>query len=264
MIPKQFAQRIYDFRRALYLKDNNNIGKEKNGPRGKKKLEERSLSNEKDVIQAFFDIYYHPNTLWSRAGGAGKHKLSGKQNFEAKKLLTDLGERIFVYIRAGKKARNWDAFALKHEKWCNFFLNGINAIRSNQSLGPKLPDMSYGQAQKLINLAFKYLVCYKDYEKYASKFEFCHLVIDNQVMKELDKPERLVQLFDKAKIANIPCIKKGKVNGHTWTKFDPDDYKKLVEGYRKAFDPILRQHKYFDVTYLEIEFNLWPALPEIR
>ena len=39
-------------------------------------------------------------------------------------------------------------------------------------------DARYGQAQKVINMAFKYLYCCEGAEKYNSKFADCHMPLD--------------------------------------------------------------------------------------
>lgn len=248
MIPKQL---IKNFRRELYLRKRNNIGKY--GPSKKEKLEDRSLADEDDAIQSLFDIYYHPNTLWAHVKGAGKHAITDRPPYRSgvDALLNDLGQRIFDYLNHPTPSGFvFDSF---HEGLCDAFLKDINAIRANAGLA----EMTYGQAQKLINLTFKYLACYKDYRNpsFAPKFEPCHMVIDSKVLKYLESGTKLGKIYGSSIKISVPVIVQGRVNGRTWTRFGKGDYLMLWATFLQllSFVPTRTQK-----TPLEIEFEMWP------
>ena len=45
--------------------------------------------------------------------------------------------------------------------------------------------MSYGHAQKIVNMAFKYLCCLPGAENYADKFKVCHMPLDSIMLEWL-------------------------------------------------------------------------------
>lgn len=249
MIPQQL---IGNFRRELYLRKRNNIGKY--GPSKKEKLEDRSLADEDDVIQSLFDIYYHPNTLWAHVKGAGKHAITDRPPYRSgvDALLNGLGQKIFEYLNSPTPSGS--AFDSFHEGLCDDFLLQINAIRSKAGL----PDMNYGQAQKLINLTFKYLACYKDYWGFKTKFIPCHMVIDRKVLSKLENGEKLGNIFGFKTKWPVSCIKGGRVNGHPWTRFEEKDYKDLRKDYLTVIGSVAKASTGPAFTPLEIEFQLWP------
>ncbi len=147
----------------------------------------RRIANLADVILAVSDIYYHKTVLWGHAReGRGQHALTDKSperaNVDA--LLSEIGHRIWEYFNGGPNTTNTQGnFDEFHSDLCDYFLSKINAIREKVGYAP----MSYGQAQKLINLTFKYLTCYADYETYADLFHYSHMVIDSNVLGSFSK-----------------------------------------------------------------------------
>lgn len=213
----------------------------------------RRISNRADVIYAVKEVYYHPNTLWAHArGGKGKHALTANAPFKSQvdALLESIGQRYFEYFNAepnmDNNRINFDKF---HSDLCEMFMNGLNPIRSRAGYS----DISYGQAQKLINLTFKYLSCYADYLSFADLFTHCHMVIDNIVLNCLSKSS-LTVLFGVSPVRKISHLSGGGFNGKGWTEFSKEDYLQLVKEYREVIDPML-----MDLTYMEVEYNMWPA-----
>ena len=44
-------------------------------------------------------------------------------------------------------------------------------------------ELSFGKAQKLVNISFKYAYCLDDADKYLNKFNYCHMALDSIVLK---------------------------------------------------------------------------------
>ncbi len=133
-------------------------------------------------------------------------------------------------------------FDLFHGELCESFLEGINKIRKNDDLA----ELTYGQAQKLINLTFKYLTTYSDYEKYADLFHFSHMVIDSTVLETLLSNRKLSQFI------KIGSTKVDFTVSHGWTNMDKEEYYNLLTEYRKAIDSYLG-----DKSYMHLEYCIW-------
>ena len=66
----------------------------------------------------------------------------------------------------------WENFDEWHYETCNLFIN---------TLKKKNYEATYGQAQKVINMAFKYLYCLygADSKEYCTVFDKCHMPLDS-------------------------------------------------------------------------------------
>ena len=177
---------------------------------------------------------------------------SGKRNRDAdvNNCINNLVSEINKYF-TGNESYDQNKFDSFHHERCEKFMQDFNSISTEGFV-----KINYGSAQKMVNMLFKYLACFSDYEQNADKFVFCHIPIDNYIMKALK---------EKFGISNIECHyyklkKKDKVAVQTyylregkpisWTNFSKDDYKALVEDYRKAIELNGK-------TYLGLEFELW-------
>ena len=217
-------------------------------------LSTRSITIKDDVIQVLKDVYFHPTTLWAHArGGKGKNTLTnnGDHRSSVECVLAQIGERIYQYFNIEPNVLNNQAnFDVFHESLCDSFLQDINEIRARVDYAP----MSYGQAQKLINLSFKYISCFSDYLDFADFFTHCHIVIDNVVLKNLASP-MLSKMFSKTITEKIQGLSGGRFNEHGWTDFSKEDYIALMDEYRRVISPHLE-----NLTYIELEYNMWPTI----
>ena len=115
---------------------------------------------------------------------------------------------------------------IEFDKWYETSLTHINDHKK---------CLTVGQAQKIINMAFKYLYCCKDYRDaytYKSYFKKCHMPLDSYTLgwfKEIDKGE--------------------VYKGEAWSSIDNyEDYINIQERIRK---------KLKDKNVLEEEFIIW-------
>ncbi len=61
---------------------------------------------------------------------------------------------------------------LSHEDWCRGFIDDLKKYNDF--------DARYGHAQKVVNMAFKYLYCCKNADK--NRFEECHMPLDQYTL----------------------------------------------------------------------------------
>ncbi len=166
---------------------------------------------------------------------------TGKQKYKVgnyRSILDSIAERVFDYFNRTPNTQNTQAnFDSFHKTLCDDFLSAINT----QRMGLGLADFTYGNAQKLINMYFKYLACYGDYASFASLFEYCHMPIDKFVLDGL----RAIG------VSNIKGSVKTSMKycGKAWTTMDYTTYASLVDEYRR----ILRVH----YSALYYDFCIW-------
>ena len=67
----------------------------------------------------------------------------------------------------------------KHSRWCNDFMKNIG-----EEYGY---TVRFGQAQKVVNMAFKYLYCCNGTKDYNKKFQECHMPFDQYTLLWLFK-----------------------------------------------------------------------------
>ena len=204
----------------------------------------RRIDSLDDVVSAVGDIYYD-GTIWNRSrGGRGKRALKSgsSEKADVDALLSETGRRIWAYFKDEPNAMNaQESFDEFHSDLCDCFLLEINAIRAKAGFAP----MSYGQAQKLINLAFKHLTCYEDYENFADLFRCSHMVIDSQVIGIFTRPKLSALL-------GAPVTGTIKIGNRSWTSFTKDDYLNIVSEYRRVIGPHIG-----DKSYMRLEYCIW-------
>lgn len=204
----------------------------------------RSLTNLDDISLACIELYKSPTIF----RGAKKTQSQRKITPNINQVLISLAKKIHSYLNNNNaKADNQTDFDKLHENLCDSFMENLNAERVKVNYD----NISYGQAQKMINILFKYLACYSDYPMYADLFKYCHLPIDNKI---------LALIKDNCNIENIEYRKsKNQIVGAVykkkhWQEFDKKTYLDIVSEYRKCAENkgFLKGH-----SFLEFEFNEW-------
>lgn len=107
-----------------------------------------------------------------------------------------------------------------HRALCTDFLNQLNSIFEQHNNEPStisgptsIDNQSYGKAQKLVNMLFKYLSCFSDLGSRSGWFDLCHMPIDAYVLSW--------------------CKKNGiKARTAAWSKLSEEDYALLQERIR--------------------------------
>lgn len=111
-----------------------------------------------------------------------------------------------------------------HEGWCDQFIGDIK----NETYA--YPNPRYGQAQKVVNMAFKYLRCCDGAKNYAKKFDLCHMPLDQFTLAWYFAEGN--ELFEE------------------WSYFDKGTYNKVQEGIRNILDN----------NILDKEFIIWQEM----
>jgi len=192
------------------------------------------ISNLTDITEGVIAVYENgvPFSRQKYKNGVGAYQ----------PVLNIISKLIYDYFNNEPNTPNTQLnFDIFHEKLCNTFLT-INAER----LVHGVPPLTYGNAQKFINVVFKYLTCYADYSDYADLFSHCHMPIDRYVLTYF------------ANVAGVRGCRSNpypKYNGSSWSKLSAVDYKKLVNNYRTVLMPL-----YPDFSMLHLEYYIWDAI----
>ena len=161
-------------------------------------------------------------------------------NGRATEANDNLASKIQTYFQT-PAPNNLTCFDELHNKWCDAFISDLKDKRYTST--------TYGQAQKVVNMTFKYLYCLDDatttYNKY---FEFCHVALDSFTLEWIWRNCNLSQ-----------------TESHDdWSKIQYDDQstkKATTLGYKKIVDKY-RTHKpasYLDTPF-QSEFVFWPEI----
>lgn len=142
---------------------------------------------------------------------------SKKKNNED--ISTPLAEKIQSYFE--------EKINFNHQAFCDCF---IECFEDGY--------MKYGGAQKVVNLAFKYLYCFEDFRKeHFDKFKPCHMALDSYILGWCKRT-----IF----------IEKDEKN--VWSKIEK--YRKY-NNIQKKIKKYLK-HKNLNLNVLEYEFIIWP------
>ncbi len=211
--------------------------------RSSQERHEREISNVNDVVSAVKEIYYGSSIYPRKGPQSFRKEVNKKYRDKIDLLLTDIGTRIHDYFVLNPNCANSQTnFDIFHDELCDSFLNGINKIREKAHFA----ELNYGQAQKLINLTFKYLTEYSDYETYADLFHFSHMVIDKTILDTIESPVELSKFLGIELEAGVIILQ------HYWTHMSEKEYHDLLAEYRKVIDPHLG-----DESYMHLEYCIW-------
>ena len=191
----------------------------------------RQLCNEK-VFPAAVKLGYLD--MCRTCSGIGK-KISDEQR---KDIFDAIGAEIKAGMGKSCSIAKQEDFDALHEKLCQFCTEQFKKYDYS---------ITYGQAQKIINMAFKYLYCCNDAEKYEETvFSHCHMPLDSFILKWCSD-----------------CKLCEKCSEDAWSKLEKDKYAKIQQGIRAY----LNQGNTYKVggkevelpkTVLDAEFIIWP------
>ncbi len=160
--------------------------------------------------------------------------------------LSKLAESILDYFKGDPytKPEDFDTF---HDGLCTNFI---------KNLKDETYSATYGQAQKVVNMTFKYLYCLDDaIAKYDEHFRFCHIALDTFTLEWIWRKCR-------------PSYT-GKVNKYeAWSNLEKTDYTDSHNTKRPGYDTIkgiYRDHfpkdeRFKGCTPFQAEFIFWPEI----
>ena len=190
---------------------------------------------------------------WKKDGEDNKKYIQGI--FEEKEIVEDMKEYL-----GGEKKENFDEI---HKKLCNNFIQKCEQ-RTN---------MTYGQAQKIINMAFKYLYCCEHDSEMEERFKVCHMPLDSfslewikrcvksedflEIKKKMQLPEKLFTKGENLKSDSIGSWSSMK----SWEE-DKRGGKFPYEFYRDVIKEYCRK-KEESIFPLQLDFIVWSKMQKI-
>lgn len=113
------------------------------------------------------DIELFKNAVWQGYLDASRtfHGIEG----------TDKNKGAFLNLAKSIQSYFKDDKSFDHNRWCKTFIADIKEYNHYEA--------RYGQAQKVINMAFKYLFCCDNFDEQTRiKFDSCHMPLDQYTL----------------------------------------------------------------------------------
>ena len=161
-----------------------------------------------------FEQYRHIVKVWAYTDmqprtidGLGIFRKDPQNNQKLNKLFDELAEALYAFI-INEPVKDEKSFDCWHKKQCENFYTKFNKITTGD-----VRSIGFGKAQKIINVSFKYIYCLKGADRYADKFEHCHMILDRYTYSEG---------FYKQEV--IPYIKLRKTSLTSWSNLSYDEY----------------------------------------
>lgn len=130
-----------------------------------------------------------------------------------------------------------------HEDLCENFCSELAQLGYN--------NVTYGQAQKVINMALKYLFCFDGAEKYKTVFDKCHMPLDSYTLswyRKLPKPvDKNARIYYDTKWSNLTKEKYIAIQDHIRDRLKNDSKIKIDD-----------QEILLPNQPLYAEFIIWP------
>lgn len=208
---------------------------------------------------------YLSGTPFNNRGGEGKRQPRMTNEESIGRVLESLVDELWEYFNDTSVVMgcqsDLDTF---HEKLCDSFMRCFKIEGF---------DHTYGNAQKFINILFKYLSCYQDAPDFAEKFQYCHMAIDRYTYNGYRLPfYKNIVYKSKANKYNGPLkawsnLEKSSDPGYKEISSDiikyitenPKTFNDYLEiGHRIGlFDTISRLEEDYVLTPFEAEFFIW-------
>lgn len=204
----------------------------------------------------------------------GQEKINRIKKENKKPVKTDdnklwsIAVDIYRYLCDG----NVDEFDEQHHKWCKCFM--------------EYQGMKYGQAQKIVNMAFKYMYCIwygkEEYKEYLEKCEpCCHMPLDSfslewinrcfikgKDLKDKDYKDKLDNsVWDQRSLNKkdgakyfIKQTEKGPIGSWSTLEYGKDESSKCTYQF---YVKLLRDELGEDISPLWVDFYVWPRMQMI-
>lgn len=124
----------------------------------------------KDDAKWIFDI----NNVQLFRDAVWQGYLDACRTFRGIKLTTDNRDAFNNLASSIKEYFESKDATFMHSEWCNTFITEVNEVNGYHA--------RYGQAQKVVNMAFKYLFCCDRDGAYDEKFSCCHMPLDDYTL----------------------------------------------------------------------------------
>lgn len=162
-----------------------------------------------------------------------------------KDAFDDISEGLKEYFN-GNACENAEEFDKKHIKWCDKWREKF----PSSNIG------TYGKAQKIVNMAFKYLYCCKDACEKEDYFKYCHVPLDTFTLEWFCRECR--DKIVKDKIASWSAI--AEYNLTDGYEYKDDNKKKYYYTYIFFQEKFREMYSENELTPLQAEFIKWPEM----
>ena len=256
------ADRIYTFddfknAREKFVLDQDKNKKEK---KRKSKLDEEG-SLTKDIGLEITDENFNNNVIYMAVKWGyedARRTMSGIGNLTAEResALKNIAKEIQKYLKKEKSHQDKKDFDSTHVEICNKWVDDDDLKKVDGIT-------TYGKAQKIVNMAFKYLYCCEDAYKYEEYFKFCHVPLDSITLewfyrKRKGEDDDLTRdsMLAWSKIESYRSIVDKEACMNEAHKKDGHSYMYFQNYFREWFGG---QDK---ITPLQAEFIYWPLTQE--
>lgn len=128
-------------------------------------------------------------------------------------------------------------------------------LRNNKIFEGTSVKFTYGHAQKIVNMAFKYLFCMEGSEKYKDIFMQCHMPLDSYTLEWYKRSEFYKKITEKKALLT---------SDDTWSKMTEEQYLKI----REYIENNVKEEPFFvydkEISLppypLYAEFIIWPEM----
>ena len=207
-----------------------------------------SVTNTNDIILAIKKAYIDmsPRTFKNSNSDKNNKNLNSKNKDS---LFLELANKFAEYMNNGA-----DNFEVWHYDICDFFIKRFSAILKEAGKNPN--DATYGKAQKIINMTFKYLYCFDDAYRYAERFEPCHMALDSYILNWVN--EWFIEQYNKGKARGEKLSRSGKNQLPKWSQLAYKAECGNIPQYIEIQNAIkARVSKEFGKPPIEAEFEIW-------
>ena len=133
-------------------------------------LPTKSIKNKTDIMFAATNLYVSGTPFVSPINEATQPHYGSDEISLLSAILDPFVTMVWEYFNMVPAPATQLDFDVVHKRLCDEFLNDIaDAGRYIHT---------YGNAQKMTNMLFKYLVCFVDASGYADWFRYCHVALD--------------------------------------------------------------------------------------
>jgi hypothetical protein len=206
-----------------------------------------SVTEIDDIVLAVKKAYIDMSPRTFKNNGSEGGESLDPQKKEA--LFKHLAKKISDYMKNGA-----DDFETWHHKLCEYFIKEFSAILEEAGKNPI--DATYGKAQKIVNMTFKYLYCFDDAPAYAERFEPCHMALDSYILSWVS--EWFIAQYNKEKPKEKKLSKSGKNQLPKWSHMAYKAENDSVPQYIEIQDAIKKKvEEDFHKPPIEAEFEIW-------
>lgn len=188
-----------------------------------------NIDNEEHVLYAVRKAYVDltPRTLKKKNPNA-KIPVQERNN-----VLQWLAEELQVYLQASTK----ESFTTWHRSVCGQFLEKFNG----EVLTDNYQPACFGKAQKIVNMALKYIRCFDDVVDYESIYKECHMAIDSYILAWYND--------ELSTILNVPKVLTA------WSNLSEEEYDIIQKNIVTYLEGDMNA-KYSSIPF-EAEFDIW-------